>query len=102
LFQSDEYFAGTGVVSVGLLGDFNSDGSVDAADYVTWRNNPATFGVSPAGYNLWRANLGQTSGSGSGGGLGAGTNIPEPAAVALLLCGMLTFVSKWRHRPAIV
>ena len=100
LFQSDEYFAGAGVVSVGLLGDFNSDGSVDAADYVTWRNNPITFGGSPAGYDLWRTNLGQTSGSGSGGGFGAGTSIPEPETVGLLLCGMLSFVCKRRHRPA--
>jgi hypothetical protein len=46
-----------------LLGDFNGDGSVDAADYVMLRK----FGGSQSEFDLWRANFGSTSG-GSGGG----------------------------------
>jgi hypothetical protein len=34
-----------------LGGDYNGDGSVDAADYVAWRDNPAAHGGDPAGYN---------------------------------------------------
>jgi hypothetical protein len=46
-------------------GDHNGDGSVDAADYVAWRKDPANFGGNPAGYNEWRQNFGGGSVSGS-------------------------------------
>jgi probable HAF family extracellular repeat protein len=60
-----------------LPGDFNFDGSVDAADYVVWRKTDGT----PDGYNTWRSNFGRTSGS----GLAASENpIPEPISLALL------------------
>ena len=39
-----------------LPGDFNHDGTVDAADYVVWRKTDGT----PAGYNTWRTHFGQT------------------------------------------
>jgi len=85
--QSDEYFAGTGTVSVGLPGDFNGDGSVDAGDYLGWRKSQSTFGGS-AGYDLWRANFGTTSaGSGSSGSLSGRTAVPEPGAMILGLVG---------------
>src|SRR5262249_1476394 len=58
--QSDEYFSGTGIVSVGLLGDFNGDGSVDNGDYLLWRINTGTHGGS-AGFDLWRSNFGATA-----------------------------------------
>jgi autotransporter-associated beta strand protein len=68
----------------GLDGDFNNDGTVDAADYVIWRK---TDGGNPAGYNLWRMNFGRTAGSGSGASLSAGA-VPEPAAIALVVLGL--------------
>jgi hypothetical protein len=37
-------------------GDFNLDGAVDAADYVTWRKSI----VTPPEYETWRANFGAT------------------------------------------
>ncbi len=43
-----------------LQGDYNTDGVVDAADYVVWRK---TDGANPAGYNTWRTNFGRTSGA---------------------------------------
>ncbi|MEX2309519.1 MAG: S8 family serine peptidase [Pirellulales bacterium] len=55
-------------------GDFNSDGSVDAADYVVWRKNDGSL----AGYNEWRANFGSSSGSG---GL---ASVPEPSGLVLM------------------
>jgi hypothetical protein len=44
-----------------LLGgaDFNSDGKVDAGDYVTWRKNSAAHGGAD-GYRVWRENFGTT------------------------------------------
>ena len=74
---------------MGLAGDYNADGIVDAADYVVWRKDPAAFGGDPAGYNTWTTNFGRTSGPGSG--LGAGS-VPEPASWllgVLLLSGVV-------------
>jgi hypothetical protein len=42
-----------------IPGDFNNNGTVDAADYVVWRK---TDGMQD-GYNLWRMNFGRTSGA---------------------------------------
>jgi hypothetical protein len=74
-----------------IIGDFNANGVVDAADYVLWKNggplqNDPTPGVQPADYNVWRTNFGRTAAAGSG--LAAG-GVPEPAAVALMLYGVL-------------
>jgi hypothetical protein len=68
----------------GLTGDYNNDGKVDAADYVVWRKNNIN---GQQGYDDWRMNFGAPDGGGSAlGGAGA---VPEPAAVALLLIGLV-------------
>jgi autotransporter-associated beta strand protein len=86
--QFDVWFTGTGILTVSaavLDGDYNGDGMVDAADYVVWRKDPASFGGDPGGYDTWRANFGASSGSGAGGGSAAGAGaVPEPATAALL------------------
>jgi hypothetical protein len=64
---------------VRLAGDYNQNGVVDAADYVVWRKNDGR----PAGYDLWRANFGRTSGSGSG--ASANAAVPEPLTVTMIL-----------------
>jgi hypothetical protein len=67
-------------------GDFNLDGSVDAADYVTWRKGLGTI-YNQNDYNTWRSNFGQTAGSGaalpSAESLSAA--VPEPATLVLLI-----------------
>ena len=45
-----------------LPGDFNNDGTVDAADYVVWRKNDGT----QTGYDAWRANFGDLVDVGNG------------------------------------
>jgi hypothetical protein len=75
IFLSEIVLDGTG--SAGLTGDYNSDGSVDAADYVLWRKNDG----APGGYNAWRTNFGRTAGSGLG---SAAAAMPEPASALLL------------------
>jgi hypothetical protein len=83
------------------LGDFNSDGKVDAGDYDTWRKafdgsptapntalaNDGGLGtpITTAHYNLWRANFGNPPGAGSGDLLSA--SIPEPSSMLLLVFG---------------
>lgn len=63
----------------GLAGDFNNDGKVNGADYVTWRKGIAVPST-PAKYAEWRANFG----AGGGSGLGANGAVPEPTCVALI------------------
>jgi hypothetical protein len=78
----------TPVVPPGLLGDFNEDDKVDAADFVLWAKSgtnplPNDNGVPTATdrYNLWRANFGSMAMPGGGAG---GANVPEPATWILL------------------
>ena len=77
---------GTSVIlqAVGLLGDYNHDGTVNAADYVVWRKT----GIDgQQGYDTWRAHFGKTTG---GSGTGAATNaaVPEPTTYLLLMFGV--------------
>jgi PEP-CTERM motif len=65
-------------------GDFNKDGTVDAADYVVWRKNPGGI-YTPDDYNTWCANFGKSSSLGSGSGANAIEGVPEPATIMLLL-----------------
>jgi hypothetical protein len=92
----------------GLDGDFNEDGVVDAADYVTWRKNngggtalPNDGGlgtpISQAHYDLWAANFGDSAPGGGSGGLGAA--VPEPTTGLLLALGMAIFCGKTTRRP---
>jgi T5SS/PEP-CTERM-associated repeat protein len=75
------------IQSATLDGDYNNDGRVDAADYVVWRKTDGT----PAGYNAWRTNFGNTLGSGSA--VAANEIVPEPASVVLALLGTMLLVS---------
>lgn len=73
----------------GVSGDYNNNGTVDAADYVLWRNGGplqnegSSIGVVDASdYTFWRSRFGATSGS--GGGIAPG-NVPEPSTATILL-----------------
>lgn len=84
-----------GIVMVRILprspesvGDFNSDGVVDAADYVVWRNTIGT----PDKYNIWRANFGLTAGGGA-----SFATVPEPATILLQLLGLVCFTGRWKR-----
>lgn len=74
------------MASAGLAGDFNGDGSVDAADYAAWRDGLGTL-YSEADYDVWREHFGDTLGSGAG--EAASAAVPEPAAVLLFVTGIL-------------
>ena len=90
------------VNSAGVAGDYNGNGTVDAADYVVWRNGGPlqneVSGVTPGtvtaeDYDAWRARFGNVTGSGSG------AAVPEPASVVLLLLGMAA-IACGRRIPA--
>jgi len=79
---------------VGLMGDYNGDGRVDAADYVVWRKNDGT----PGGYNTWRTNFGRTS-AGAAAGQSAAA-VPEPAAAVWMLGGLMALGAQSRRARA--
>jgi hypothetical protein len=75
----------------GLAGDYNDNGSVDAADYVAWRdklgtsfslpNETVTLGsVTTEDYDEWKANFGAAAASGS-----AHAAVPEPISMSLAI-----------------
>jgi GH35 family endo-1,4-beta-xylanase len=84
-----------------LLGDYNDDGVVNAADYVVWRNHQGTDAVLPndptpgevteLDYDVWVTNYGTTAE-----GLDDSQAVPEPATATLLTlaaCGLA-----WRRQ----
>jgi hypothetical protein len=93
------------VVDVGgLLGDFNGDDMVDAADYTVWRNNYGTSfdlngngdetggsagTVDLADYDMWKANYGMGAGAGGVITSYASAGAPEPGAAALAFIAAL-------------
>jgi hypothetical protein len=87
-----------------LPGDFNQNGTVDAADYVVWRNGLGTT-HTPADYDLWRAHFGQSAGIGAAGypsGASAellSASVPEPSALVLL--AMAIVVAFGRRRATV-
>ncbi len=72
------------VVDATLPGDFNDDGTVDAADYVAWRNGLGAP-YTQTHYNTWRAHFGQTAGSGAAASADANPAVPEPVSLSLML-----------------
>jgi hypothetical protein len=89
-----------------LVGDYNNDGMVDAADFVVWRKNDGTGNlllndpiggtIGPAQYNQWRTHFGLTSVSGAV--VRANASVPEPATLFMLFTGLLAL---WSRRCAV-
>jgi hypothetical protein len=90
-----------GAAPPGVPGDYNNDGTVNAADYVIWRKKLGTTfqlpnevsGVTPGSvtqedYTAWRARFGNTSGAGSGATVSA---VPEPSTFASVLMAIASF-----------
>jgi hypothetical protein len=87
------------------IGDFNSDGIVDAADYTVYRDNLWTTGptnpadangdgvVTTTDYAVWKAYYGTTT-------AGAALTIPEPSA--LVIAGVVSLVFATRRRSCLV
>jgi hypothetical protein len=76
-----------------LLGDFNGNGVVDAADYIVWRKGLGTT-YTLDDYNVWRSQFGQTPGSAAAAALGELSAVPEPWTLPLAAWGVLLVTSK--------
>jgi Tol biopolymer transport system component len=74
-----------------LAGDFNNDGTVDAADYTLWRDGDSPDSTT-ADYALWKNHFGQSAASGSG-----ADHIPEPTTLLLALLALAAAPLRVRH-----
>ena len=87
-----------GSCAVGFSGDYNDDGTVDAADYTLWQDNlgldssvlngngSGASTVVQADYLLWKTHFGESVASGS-----EADPVPEPTT--LLLAGLLALAA---------
>jgi hypothetical protein len=93
---------------IGLPGDYNQDGRVDAADYVVWREtlgSPTLLvadgnmnGVVDVGdYGVWRANFG-TVAAGTGSAMAVHAAVPEPSVAVLLITVLVCGMGECRRR----
>ena len=108
--SKEYFFDDLTITAPGIPGDYNNNGSVDSADYVSWRATlgqtvPSSSGadgdnngqIDAADYDVWRAHFGQP--------VGAGTNllhsanlvipIPEPTEITMLLSAVFVMIP-WR------
>jgi hypothetical protein len=69
-----------------LLGDFNGDHIVDAADYTVWRNGLGST-YSQADYDIWKMHFGESNGPGSAGS----ATVPEPSGLLLTIAAIMSF-----------
>jgi hypothetical protein len=78
-------------------GDFNQDGTVDAADYVVWRDIDNT----PDAYAIWRANFGTSLLAGSGAAIPSAEPlpaVPEPSTLMIACVAAIGIGAAARRR----
>jgi hypothetical protein len=96
------------LLPVGLMGDYNANGIVDAADYTVWRNQFGRTGsglaadgdgngrVDANDYSMWKSNFGKSGGAASV-GVDASAAVPEPDFLIQFVAALAT-VSLWRRQ----
>ncbi|TWT89785.1 hypothetical protein Mal64_01640 [Pseudobythopirellula maris] len=72
------------VIPASLAGDFNNDGTVDAADFTVWRDGLDTGDYTQADYDLWVEHFGETQAPPAA-SFTPGESVPEPSALWLAL-----------------
>jgi probable HAF family extracellular repeat protein len=82
-----------------LPGDFNGNGTVDAADYVVWRKGLGTT-YTAAAYDDWRAKFGQTIASGTALSFARSLTaaVPEPSALRITAIAALALATRYRRQ----
>ncbi len=76
---------------IGLTGDYNDDGLVNAADYTIWRDSLDTPTVIGS-YAGWSGNYGATSSAPAG-----SNSIPEPTGLAIFVAALAASIAGKRH-----
>jgi hypothetical protein len=90
--------------AIGLLGDYNDNGVVDAADYTVWRdakesggvllNDPTPGVIDDSDYVYWRSHFGESLDGGAG---SEGATVPEPASLGLLMMALVAGAARIRR-----
>lgn len=73
-----------------IRGDYNGDGTVDAADYTVWRDTQG----NAAGYDTWAENYGSTSPASPAASQAAQARVPEPTTLFLALTTLAAFSAR--------
>jgi hypothetical protein len=101
-FRNEDLVFSRGAAILNLPGDFNHDDTVDAADYIVWRNDLG-IAYTQDDYNIWRSNYGRTLLAGGASGTVSAERksaaIPEPATLVMFFVGV---ISKITRRPNVV
>lgn len=91
--------------SVGVPGDFNADGTVNAADFLIWQRGVGSSNsksgadanrdglVNELDLEVWQQHYGESYGNANS----SLASIPEPGSVALTLTFVLLFIGRRRH-----
>lgn len=87
-----------------IPGDYNNNGTVEAADYVVWRdqlgtsavlpNDPIGGTIGPAQFNQWRTHFNQSAAA----GVIVGSAVPEPTSGLLSGAAVLSLAMRNRQR----
>jgi len=90
----------------GIPGDYNDDGTVNAADYSVWRNSLGAVGsnlpadgngngsVDEGDYAVWKMHFGESLAAGAG-----SSAVPEPGSWMLLVLALSAWVTTDRRQP---
>jgi arabinan endo-1,5-alpha-L-arabinosidase len=95
---------------IGIPGDYNSDGAVDTADYVVWRDTlgsasdlradgDGSLVVDANDFRIWRARYGTSAAPDTT--AAAGSSIPEPGSWLLVLVAGVSIGGRPRLRSGI-
>jgi hypothetical protein len=98
---------GLNVITSFIAGDYNHDGTVNAADYVVYRNSQGQSGPGLAAdgdgdhqidtddYGVWRVHFGQSA----IGSTAHSATVPEPATVSVAALIIAVICALFRFRP---
>lgn len=90
----------------GMLGDYNGNNVIDAADYTVWRdrmsggtlpNDASPGSVTTDDYHYWKSRFG----AGAGAAAPTTSAVPEPASGTTCLVVLLAAISRRRRRQAL-
>jgi peroxidase len=86
------------VFFVSVPGDYNLDGTVDAADYVVWRKGLGTT-YTQDDYDVWRSHFGQTAGNNSSlaSAESLSAAVPETSTLTLMILAAVGWPLYQRH-----
>jgi hypothetical protein len=115
--SKEYFFDDLMITAAGIPGDYNNNGTVDAADFVSWRATlgqtvPSSSGadgnnngrIDVGDYDVWRAHFGQSTGASINLPQPAnlGIAVPEPAEITTFLLAVFVMIPGRRGTPVMI